>query len=207
MDYRDTESVIAIVPMKPFLQAKERLKEELSPDARGELARKLFERTLRILKRARRVGRTIVVSRDPQVLAIARKHNAWAMLETGGGLNEALEQASRVAKANGAQAALVLPADLPGLAGTDVDEMVRLGQVPPCVVIAPDRHDQGTNALLVNPPGLIPFLFGEKSFLGHRQAADLAGARVEIYRAERVAFDLDLPEDARALRGRDPSRC
>jgi 2-phospho-L-lactate/phosphoenolpyruvate guanylyltransferase len=200
LDRRDARTVIAIVPMKPFVEAKGRLAEELTPQARGELARGLFERTLRVLRHARGVGRIVAVSRDAGVLKIARKGRAWAIYETGFGLNEALEQATRVLKANGAQIAMIVPADLPGLQESDIEGMIELGWPPPSVVVAPDRRDHGTNALLVNPTGLISYAFGEMSFVEHQRLAERAGARVEIYRSENVAFDLDLPEDARALR-------
>jgi 2-phospho-L-lactate guanylyltransferase len=190
---------MAVVPMKPFVEAKGRLAEEFTSEARGELARGLFERTLRVLKRSRGVGRIAVISRDERVLKIARRYRAWAMNETRPGLNEALGQATRTAKANGAQAVLIIPADLPSLDESDIDKIIELGKPAPCVVIAPARRDQGTNALLVNPPGLIPYAFGEMSFVEHQRLAERAGARVEIYRSENVAFDLDLPEDARAL--------
>jgi 2-phospho-L-lactate guanylyltransferase len=190
---------MAVVPMKPFGEAKGRLSEELTPEARGELARGLFERTLRVLKRSRGVGRIAVVSRDESVLKIARSNRAWAMYETRPGLNEALAQATRTVKANGAQVVLIIPADLPSLDESDIEKIIELGGPPPCVVIAPARRDQGTNALLVNPPGLIQYAFGEMSFVEHQRLAERAGARVEIYRSENVAFDLDLPEDARAL--------
>lgn len=191
---------MAIVPMKPFAEAKRRLADVLEGTAREELSRELLVRTIQVLKRSGSVKRVAVVSRDRQVLRLARKLGAWAMLEVKPGLNEALEQATRVARANGVQAALIVPADLPGLDESDVESIAALGRTPPAVVIAPARRDQGTNALLVNPLGLITYAFGESSFLEHQRNAARAGARVEIYRSESVAFDLDLPEDAKTLK-------
>lgn len=198
---------MAIVPMKPFAEAKRRLADVLEGTARAELSRELLERTLAVLTRAQGVTRLAVVSRDEQVLRIARHFGAWAMYETGYGLNEALEQATRVAKANGVQAVLIVPADLPGLTERDVQEIIELAKYPPSVVIAPAWRDQGTNALLVNPAGLITYAFGELSFLEHQRSAEQAGAQVQIYRSESVAFDLDLPEDAKALGEWDSRPC
>ncbi len=45
----------------------------------------------------------------------------------------------------------------------------------PLVVVAPDRHGRGTNALLCAPPGLIEYQFGEDSFAQH--CAQAAGRR------------------------------
>lgn len=192
---------MAIVPMKPFAEAKGRLADVLDEMARVELSRELFARTLAVLTRARGVARVAVVSRDDQVLRSARSAGAWAMWEAKRGLNEALEQATQVAKANGSHAVLIIPADLPRLVTGDIERMIKLGRKPPCVVVAPSRRDQGTNALLVNPTGLIHYAFGEESFAEHQRLAEQAGARVEVYRSESVAFDLDLPEDATSLGG------
>jgi len=66
---------------------------------------------------------------------------------------------------------------------------------PRVVVVAPCRHETGTNALLVHPLGLIPFAFGPDSFAAHCAAARAAGVEPVIYRSEAVALDLDTPED------------
>jgi len=115
-------------------------------------------------------------------------------------LNQALEQAARVAMANGARAVLIVPVDLPELLARDVEKMIALGEESPCVVIAPARRDGGTNALLLNPAGLIHFAFGENSFTEHEQRAEQVGARVHVYHSETLAFDLDLPEDLEKFR-------
>ncbi len=115
--------------------------------------------------------------------------------ETSSGLNQALEEASRLAVQNGAGAILVLPADLPYLQAEDVRNLIELGRNPRSVVLAPAQRDGGTNALLMNPPGLIRFVFGESSYRRHSELAQPAGACVHVYRSPGTDFDLDLPED------------
>ncbi len=68
------------------------------------------------------------------------------------------------------------------------------------MVIAPDRHGTGTNALLVSPVGLIEYDFGENSFQRHCQRAREAGARLEIVNLPTLGLDLDLPEDLELVR-------
>jgi 2-phospho-L-lactate guanylyltransferase len=67
--------------------------------------------------------------------------------------------------------------------------------VRPTVVVAPCRHGTGTNALLIHPPGLIPFAFGPDSFAAHCAAVRAAGVEPVVYRSPTVALDLDTPED------------
>jgi hypothetical protein len=98
---------------------------------------------------------------------------------------------------------LVLPADLPMLRAPDVGAL--LEEVPeegPAVVVSPDAEGTGTNALLLRPPDVAPFLFGTGSFEAHGAAAREAGARVRVLTRPGLAFDLDTAEDLRRLEGR-----
>lgn len=193
------EALMAIVPVKPFAEAKQRLSPVLTEEERAGLARRLLKRTLLKLSRARGIMRVAVVSRDEQALSIAREYGAWSIPETHQELNQALTQATRVAVANGAQAVLMVPTDLPRLRVRDVEKLIALGAPAPRVVIAPAHRDGGTNALLLNPPTLMQFTFGENSFAAHRSHAIAAGAHVEAYQSENVAFDIDVPEDLQRM--------
>ncbi len=193
-------SLVAIVPVKPLAEGKTRLAGVLEEKERAALARKLLERTLLKLTRARGVARTVVVSRDANVLKIARKFGAWSILETNADLNDALDQARRVCVANGARALLIVPADLPRLRVRDVEKMIALGEPAPRMVIAPAARDGGTNALLLNPARDFVFQFGENSFDAHRAQAARSKYQVEIYDSDTVTFDLDVPEDLAELK-------
>ena len=70
-----------------------------------------------------------------------------------------------------------------------------LAKDPPVVVLVPDRHRSGTNALLVCPVGLIEYDFGPGSFQRHCERANQVGARLEICELPSIALDMDLPED------------
>ncbi len=90
---------------------------------------------------------------------------------------------------------LVIPADLPLITPEDLRLILaRVGE-PPVVVVVPDRHRQGTNALLVCPAGLIEYDFGPDSFERHCERARQAGARLEVCELPSLALDMDLPED------------
>ena len=66
---------------------------------------------------------------------------------------------------------------------------------PPVVVVVPDRHRLGTNALLISPVGLIDYDFGPDSFQRHCQRVIDKGARLEICELPSLALDVDMPED------------
>jgi 2-phospho-L-lactate guanylyltransferase len=117
-------------------------------------------------------------------------------------LNQALVRATLVAKEYGADGVLILPADLPLLTIEDVQSLIKAAKDPPVIVLVPDRHGEGTNALLVRPSGLIEYDFGPNSFQRHQLQAEQLGARVEIRTIPSLGLDLDLPEDLEHLRER-----
>jgi 2-phospho-L-lactate guanylyltransferase len=100
-----------------------------------------------------------------------------------------------VALSHSVRGVLIVPADLPLLTVEDIHEVVKRAVDPPVVVITPDRHHQGTNALLISPPGLIQYEYGSGSFQRHCSQAQKTGARLEICERGSVALDIDFPED------------
>ncbi len=190
-------TIWAIVPVKPLRRGKSRLAETLSEDDRAELNRHLLTHTLKTLKETPDVDEVLVVSRDPKVLAIAHDHNARTILENGSPhLNTALERATAVAKMYTTNGVLILPADLPLISQEDIEKLIEIAKGHKrVVVITPDRHRNGTNAMLISPAGIIEYDYGEKSFDRHCERARKAGARLEICELPSIELDLDLPED------------
>ena len=189
-------TIWAIVPVKPFNRAKSRLSGELPPEDRELLAEGLLRRTIRLLHPLSMVQGILVISRDTKALSIARDLGAQTLQESGAPeLNNALYRATHALRVWNADGVLVVPANLPLLMPEDVEAMIKLGRYPGTVVLAPDRHEHGTNLLLVRPPGAIPYSFGTDSFAVHQQHAAETGATIHIYRSERAALDLDTPDD------------
>jgi 2-phospho-L-lactate guanylyltransferase len=193
-------TIWAIVPIKPLLQAKSRLADVLSPAERMDLSRRMLGRTLEVLSQINDIYRSLVISRDLAILALSRKYNALTMTESNTGLlnlNVALQRATRVAKTFGASSVLILPGDLPRITRADVQAIIEPDGVDNCVAVAPDRHEDGTNALFVRPPGLLNYAFGEGSFQLHLEQARAARLEPRICRLPNLALDLDTPDDLR----------
>ena len=186
----------AIVPVKPLRWGKSRLAGVLSQEERRDLNSHLLIHTLETLNAIPEIEHVLVISRDPAALSLARSHGARTVQENGAPeLNIALARATIVAKNYSTSGVLIVPADLPLITPEDVRAMLDLAKDPPVVVLAPDRHRSGTNALLVCPVGLIEYDFGPGSFQRHCERAHQAGARLEICELPSIALDMDLPED------------
>jgi 2-phospho-L-lactate/phosphoenolpyruvate guanylyltransferase len=203
-----------VIPVKHLSDSKTRLAPALAEDERQALALRLVRSVLAVAQQAQQqLGAVaIVVSPDPAVLDLAttygllplREHSLPAPITdhrariTEAALNAALEQATAHARRCSASAVLILPADLPLLTLADVERLWRASQqlyADAAMVIAPDGQEQGTNALLVRPPGALRYQFGPGSFQRHCQQARKRGLAWHIDRSARLGLDVDLPAD------------
>ncbi|MCC6615899.1 MAG: 2-phospho-L-lactate guanylyltransferase [Anaerolineae bacterium] len=200
----------AIIPVKPLANAKSRLAPALTPAQRQQLAEHMFRHVLKISTSVPQLAGTLVISRDNKALAIAREYGAKTVQESGAPeMNAALMRATSLIARWRGSGVLILPADLPLLATEDVVSMVEMGDELYTMVIATDQVRDGTNAMLVRPPGLMEYGYGPGSFDRHIERGKAAGAMVHIYESERLQLDIDLPEDldvyAQWLNGSTPN--
>ncbi|MHB8959400.1 MAG: 2-phospho-L-lactate guanylyltransferase [Candidatus Limnocylindrales bacterium] len=187
-----------VIPVRALEGAKSRLGEVLDAEERRELVELLLRRTLEAAQAVPGVEIVAVVSPDAAALAVARSAGAQPIVQHTSGLNPGLVEA-REALAGRAERLLILPADLPGITADDVaavlllaDEAAQGGR--PAVVLAPDRHERGTNALLLDPPAVIEPSFGGESRAVHASLAAAAGAAY-LELVGRLGLDLDTPDD------------
>jgi 2-phospho-L-lactate guanylyltransferase len=196
-------STYAIIPVNRLEAAKSRLRDTLAAADREALVLWMAARVVRAVQSSGTVARVAVVTPDPAVLAWAADVGAVPLRQderVGRGLNAALAQGQAWAVAGGAETLLVLLADLPRLCASEVAELVALAQrEPPAVVLAPDQRRQGTNALALRPPELLPFAFGAASLARHIALARERGLEPRIYVAPGTTFDVDTSADLRQL--------
>jgi 2-phospho-L-lactate guanylyltransferase len=181
------------IPVRTFEGAKSRLGAVLDAEERRELVERLLRRTVAAALATPGVADVVVVSPDPDVLAVAAAAGARPLTQRSRGLNPALQEA-RAAVAE--DRLLVLPADIPAVTAGDLVRILAAGDAAgaPGVVLAPDRHGRGTNALLLAPPDVIDFAFGGDSRAAHAWLASSAeAAYVEVPGV--LTLDVDTPDD------------
>jgi len=189
-------SLWAVVPVKPIRRGKSRLAGVLSEKERTDLNTFLFEHTMQVLVGVERIDQILVISRDPLVLSLARQYKTRTLQEdSNSNLNLALKLASRMAQAYETREMLIIPADLPLITTDEIDQFLGLAGNPPELIIAPDRHMSGTNALYVNPIGNIEYHYGPDSYHHHLNEAKTLGYAVKTRITPLLGFDLDFPED------------
>jgi 2-phospho-L-lactate guanylyltransferase len=193
-------SIWAILPLRAQNDGKQRLRSVLSAAERRALVEQLFRRALDAITISGVVNGVCVVSPDAEVLQWVGPLGVLPVLQEERGLNQGLEQARRaLLAAQPIDGLLVVLPDLPCIAPSDITALVEQS-APRSVVLAPDRHAQGTNALLVRPAAALPFCFGEGSFDRHRAAATEAQLAIHLLHTPGTAFDVDTPDDWELMR-------
>jgi 2-phospho-L-lactate guanylyltransferase len=192
-------ATLAVLPIKSFSEAKRRLRLELSPGDRRALVEAMFCDVLIALRRAASIERVIVVSADNAAQQIAGGYGASVVSDNERGHNNAAAVGVQSALELGAQRVLMVPGDCPALNPAEVDALVARPASARSVLIVPDRHGTGTNALLVTPPDALSPSFGPDSCKRHQATASEHDVEAEVVEIPSLAMDVDTPEDLETL--------
>jgi 2-phospho-L-lactate/phosphoenolpyruvate guanylyltransferase len=195
---------IAVLPVKGFGAAKQRLSGMLGSGSRRALAQAMFCDVLASLRHVAGLDAVAVVTGDRQAESTALGYRMTVLPDTGqAGQSEAASIGIRFALGGGYDRVLLVPADTPLLDPAEVDGLLslasrrRLG-----LIVVPDRHGSGTNALLLSPPDTIAPSFGPGSLERHLQAADVAAVAHAVEQPASLLLDIDTPDDLAQLAAR-----
>jgi 2-phospho-L-lactate/phosphoenolpyruvate guanylyltransferase len=183
----------AILPVKSFGAAKQRLASLLGSGSRHALAQAMFQDVLASLRKVEGIERIVVVASEPSVEFAADEQVVLLEDEVREGQSPATAAGIRWAVASGFERVLLVPGDTPLLAAAELEAL--LANAPEEVVIVPDRHGTGTNGLLLRPPTAIEPSFGPDSLQRHVAAAEAAGVGHRVEPVPSLVFDVDTSED------------
>jgi 2-phospho-L-lactate guanylyltransferase len=194
-------STYAVLPVKRLDGAKQRLSDRYTAGTRRALAEAMVTDVLVALRRSRRVDHVLVVTGDSGMEALAHGYDAEAINDPDdAGHTEAALIGIREALSRGATRVLLVPGDTPALDPLELDALVGRPARRPHVVVVPDRHGTGTNAVLLEPPDIMQPSFGPGSRERHVEAARAAGADWTVEEVPSLVLDVDTPEDLEAMR-------
>ncbi len=188
----------AVVPVKRFAQAKQRLHAHCDDALRHALARAMLEDVLDALAAARGLAGVLLVTADAEAAGLARRRRIDVLEEETqpGGLNAAVTAAARHLSALGGRAMLVVPADAPGVSTGEIEHLGSAhAQRRDTVTLVPSHDHGGTNALLLDPPDAMAPDFGPDSFHRHLRRAHAAGLATSVLELPGLSLDLDHPHD------------
>ena len=191
--------VSALIPVKGFSNAKQRLSPLLDAADRELFAEVMFRDVIKQALKARGLVETYVVTGDNKVAEIAASLGAQLIREKAEkGETDAVDFARGELKQLGREAVLIIPGDMPLVRSADIEEV--LAQVPegasfPFALLVPSHDRMGTNALLLAPPDIIKLRFGYDSFTYHMSQVSAQGLPLRFIENERLALDIDEPKD------------
>jgi 2-phospho-L-lactate/phosphoenolpyruvate guanylyltransferase len=183
----------AILPVKSFGAAKQRLGSLLGSGSRQALAQAMFQDVVASLRKVEGIETIVVVASEPSVEFAAEERVVLLEDDATDGQSPAALIGIRWAVDAGFERVLLVPGDTPLLSPTEVDAL--LSSEPEDVVIVPDRHGSGTNGLLLRPPTAIAPSFGPDSLQRHVAAASAAGVTHRVERVPSLMFDVDTSDD------------
>ncbi len=190
--------------IKDFGTAKGRLAPAMEPASRRALA---LMTAGRALDAALAVGPTLAVCGSAEAASLAGARGAEVLVERDPrGQNPAATLGLAEVSRRGAEAALLLSADLPL-----VDEAGLRGMLAhdtegePLAIAAAATGRQGTNALFLRPPGDFALHFGDASLPRFAEEARRRGRHFIVHDDPSLALDLDEPSDLAAWRRLEPT--
>jgi len=191
----------AILPVKRFSIANQRLGESLAGGTRRALAEAMLTDVLMALRRTDAVEEVLLVTSEPAADAIGRGYGAHVIEDTEeSGQSAAATIGVAAAIEAGATRALLVPSDTPALDPVELTELLSRPTAGRSAVVVPDRHGTGTNALVLTPPDAFEPAFGPGSRALHEEGAAAAGVPCTVQELPTLGIDVDTLEDLDELR-------
>jgi 2-phospho-L-lactate guanylyltransferase len=186
----------AVVPVKEFEGAKQRLSSVLSPDERRLLATTMLEDVFDAVSAVRELAGVLVVTVDPAATSLASRCGARIVTEGArDGHTGAVTAAARLLVREGRAGMMTMPGDIPRLSPAEIVATLAVHRAAPAFTIVPAHDNLGSNTIICSPPDAVPLRFGEDSFYPHLDAARARGIDPLIVRQPGIGMDIDNPVD------------
>jgi 2-phospho-L-lactate/phosphoenolpyruvate guanylyltransferase len=186
----------AVVPVKEFEGAKQRLSSALSAEERRVLATTMLEDVLDAVSAVRELSGVLVVTLDPAATSLASRYGARVVTEGArDGHTGAVTAAGRLLVREGQAGMMTMPGDIPRLSSEEITDTLAAHRAAPSFTIVPAHDDLGSNTIICSPPDAVPLRFGEDSFFPHLNAARAQGIDPLVVRHPGIGMDIDNPVD------------
>lgn len=184
-----------LVPIKNTASAKQRLASILDQPARIQLAQAMLHDVLSVLHEWKNRPSVGVVTSDPYAVKLAAEYRFEVIPDPENpGETGAIEMATRMCVERGEESTLVIPADIPLIEESELEEILKHAPGEGSVLV-PAGDGRGTNAAYRRPANLFPLRFGNDSFIPHHAAARATGKPCVVLKLPGLAVDVDNPAD------------
>jgi 2-phospho-L-lactate/phosphoenolpyruvate guanylyltransferase len=190
---------VILIPVKNLSGAKQRLAAVLDQSARTELAQAMLQDVLSTVAAWQSRPPVALVTSDSFAIDLAWKYGFEIIPDPANpGETGAIEMATRLCVSRGIDCTLVIPADIPLINASELDQILAIASHEGSVLV-PAADGRGTNAVFRRPADLFPLRFGNDSFKPHLAAAQATGKPCQILRLPGIALDVDNPADLQEL--------
>lgn len=188
-----------LIPVKNLSNAKQRLATMLDQRSRTELAQAMLTDVAAAIASWTHRPACALVTGDEFAIEIARRYGFEIIPDPANpGETGAIEMATRQCVERGFDFTLVIPADIPLIQPSELEEIMARAPVEGSLLV-PAGDSRGTNAAYRRPADLFPLRFGNDSFKPHFAAAQATGKSSVVLRLPGIALDVDNPADLRQL--------
>jgi 2-phospho-L-lactate/phosphoenolpyruvate guanylyltransferase len=190
---------VILIPVKNLSAAKQRLASVLDRSARTELAQAMLHDVVAAVAAGPRRPAAALVTSDSFAIELARKYDFEIIPDPANpGETGAIEMATGLCVARGVEETLVIPADIPLIQVSEIEEI--LSKAPnEGSVLVPAADGRGTNAVFRRPANLFPLRFGNDSYKPHLVAAQATGKPCHVLHLPGIGLDIDNPADLQEL--------
>ena len=186
----------AVIPVKEFAGAKDRLSGLLSPAQRHRLAETMLTDVLDAVAGCRHLAGIVIVTLDPHATALGEKIGARIVTECArDGHTGSVNAGRRILASAGRGGMITMPGDIPAVRAGEIDAVLSAHRAAPSFTISPAHDDLGSNAVVCSPPEVVPLRFGDNSYFPHLDAALRQGIEPTVIRQPGIAMDIDHPVD------------
>lgn len=188
-----------LVPVKNLSSAKQRLGAILDQPSRTALAQAMLHDVLEALRQVKEAPSVALVTSDPFAISLAARYRFEVIPDPDNpGETRAIEMATRVCVKRGALGTLVIPADIPLIQASEVEQILKQAPLEGTLLV-PAADGRGTNAVLRRPADLFPLRFGNDSFKPHHAAAQATRKPCLVLKLPGIGVDVDNPDDLQTL--------
>ena len=176
-----------LIPVKNLSAAKQRLASVLDQPSRTELGASHAARCARSTCRVGRAGPACaLVTSDPFAIELARQYDFEIIPDPANpGETGAIEMATQFCVERGIDSTLVIPADIPLIQASELDEILQACSRRRLACWCPPPTDAAPTPSSAVPPNLFPLRFGNDSFKPHLAAAQATGKPCVVLRLAR----------------------
>lgn len=191
----EARPIFAVVPVKRWVDAKQRLRRAFSPAFCRALAAAMTEDVLAALAGVPALAGLVVVTNDPEVCDLARRYGATIQAEgAADGHTGAVTAAAHRLAARG-RGMLSLPGDVPAVTTAELATLLRGHPEGRAVSIVPARDRRGSNAIVATPADAMPVAYGNDSFAPHLATARRLGLAPVVRELPGIGLDVDAADD------------